>query len=1589
MRENEKALGLFSERGSTGSCFSLFDLENIDVRIFSRWLFKPANPPIAAGKGKVLRAVEKPATPLAPAPRALNLRDAILFDSQGHVPAERRVPALALIHQQFGDAAPVSELPPRLEVVGDVDNGSQNRELEPLFHAAFKRVIDAGLWSQPEARSQLKPFVRTRNVDLAEDQLALLIRRPTMLETGREALSILGEYEHTLPSRTLRAAATSIALEALTSPELSRAQVLDLLQTRVAYRLEPEVIRAGLERAADLTNWSSPSELAELFLASKRPGGVMPHRPMMLTGQAAVAVGTALLEQASKPRYAHSGLEALAHPILRAAFDEPASLPELRQQFAATNRALFEYRTKAAQRLIDALDLRTVDGLKEALSVNAGGVTIGAERASEIVQALKQPTTQKDRWLLFDAVAQNQHSAPRDGATAILPWLFSQETDVSAINARIRQVAGHAELRQAIIFHGSRRLAAMTNWADPAAVAELETSLGSRFDVAAIPQLASLFTAGDTEGNVQAASALTFSQYPPVAQRANAFLADSFARATPQAALAWLERQPREVFQGLPDPLRRIGESGSYPRNAGPDGPVRSDAFKNLVARFEKTPGPERDRVSALIKSKRFSIGSPAEDFAFVNSTGGADSDLDAAIVALDEGQRGGVSLLGQLLVEPSAHGFDGVKARFERVLRGSHALWVKTGQTSAGELKSSLFQPGFDELSRLANWRDDVQVEGVASVQRGLAKTSPVTIAAKYHGQLFGFGRERDLARAKALVNGGDPAVAKLARETAAQIWSLGDALDALKSNDALTSDLAREVAPILFTEPNVEGYLNQPGASRGQMHERFRAAAARWQATPAASRAAAMLEHGFTPAFEQLGEATDWSNLTQVRELLSLRAQVEGLAYPKPVLDRLESEGLHAPLSFVSELVLDQEPAVRETSARIVTRRSAKATSFDERLALFDALPRQQLEDAALVRAPANRNSVALDVWHHTVRDSAMRLEAPGMRAIDGVYTLLLDEARASPAALAIERLRKVLPYGAHYDGVIDEIVARQGRWVDTKLLDSASYQYGSWHQFKAIRERRVHDALSKFPGNVLTLASYFANRETETSLLANHWMTDPAGAAEALKTLKADFTALDSKTQKQLLIRTFEPLLTNVKHGKGKGQADAAFDSLVLQVLESDSDAAKLTERVKTIYSGLPARVQAKVLADLLLASETKDAPEQLRRLLVSAGLVAIKAAQQMAEDPAVKPRFREVLEDLRDLNGELAPVVVWQGIPVAERPTYSAVGPRLGTGSVKQVNWLRRTDGVEELGAVLKPGVGVEINETLSALGLVEDTKHLVDQLAPMLKREVDLTQEARSFDVLRATPIGQAGDVNVPVVRVSYPHFLARTAAPGEPLSVLQRGAGLDEAQRRRLYSLHASMARAALETDPKRAGSTGKPETYVLTDPHGGNVAFDGTQPGLFDPGQFETLTQPEAELFVWSLATFSNPSWHESRRVKFVDRFAALSKLKDPNDAGPSLAQRLDKAFDATLSEPNADVGRKLQLLLIDASKRGIAVPTGYFGLAKMLHSLESQAHDFKIRSAVNDVITSLYVDQLGPAGRIYNFARGSKSSTPDPLVP
>ncbi len=154
---------------------------------------------------------------------------------------------------------------------------------------------------------------------------------------------------------------------------------------------------------------------------------------------------------------------------------------------------------------------------------------------------------------------------------------------------------------------------------------------------------------------------------------------------------------------------------------------------------------------------------------------------------------------------------------------------------------------------------------------------------------------------------------------------------------------------------------------------------------------------------------------------------------------------------------------------------------------------------------------------------------------------------------------------------------------------------------------------------------------------------------------------------------------------------------------------------------------------------------------------------------------------------------------------------------------------------------------------------------------------------------------------------------------------------------------------------------------------------------GLFDPGQFETLKTDEANAFVRMIASFSRPAWHRARKAELVDKLVALSS---PEANGVILdafqvaeaqrreaAQRsiLTDAYEESFREPQAGVGRKLQLFLLAASKKGAQIPDGYFGLAKMLHSVESQATDLGMPSAVAEVTRELVLDLMGPVGRVY----------------
>ncbi len=238
--------------------------------------------------------------------------------------------------------------------------------------------------------------------------------------------------------------------------------------------------------------------------------------------------------------------------------------------------------------------------------------------------------------------------------------------------------------------------------------------------------------------------------------------------------------------------------------------------------------------------------------------------------------------------------------------------------------------------------------------------------------------------------------------------------------------------------------------------------------------------------------------------------------------------------------------------------------------------------------------------------------------------------------------------------------------------------------------------------------------------------------------------------------------------------------------------------------------------------MTAAPTTDAAVLLRRLLEPAGVVAIKAAQQMAEDPNVPLRFRQVLEDLRDRNGKMTRLSAWKqalatvGNQADELKKHVArVGPTAGTGSIKQVFRTRDATGQPGVMGVLREGVLEQMTSTMTALGVLEDTKHLLPRVEPMLKREVDFRNEAAAFEAMRQTPIGQSPKVSVPRVAFAEKGVIVRESAEGDTIAAIPRSASSPRPTKPGCTSCTGSSF--AARSIPSRAGSVASARSSAKT----------------------------------------------------------------------------------------------------------------------------------------------------------------------------
>lgn len=740
-----------------------------------------------------------------------------------------------------------------------------------------------------------------------------------------------------------------------------------------------------------------------------------------------------------------------------------------------------------------------------------------------------------------------------------------------------------------------------------------------------------------------------------------------------------------------------------------------------------------------------------------------------------------------------------------------------------------------------------------------------------------------------------------------------------------------------------------------------------------PLAEQAKVILERAIQPALSKLAKLGDPANDDQRRAVLFLPsgAQTAGVtlqlsaAEAAPFAKTASTEDL-------LKLCLDASIAksgVREAAAAALEEHIARSPIAKKRERLRTMLDAWEKLTCSRFSGGKVEETRPWNVW---VDEELDRL---GGKPWAMLWSALDQQAAAalSPAGIGARVDNVVALYPPSRDRNV--ALARALRTDQSGIPFSTLATLSSWELSRS-------DDLVLRPDRRLLSASLLGHPEGPFALIGD--LEGRAALDGVPPRLSALWKSFDADAKRSVAAESFEKLF-ELAYGdryrskppdpKIRSALETALDGEVFAKLAADPELTKLVDRLKPIFAALPRKVQARVAtAFALTPPPANDAPAVLRVLLENAGVVAIKVAQQICEDPEVPQRFRDVLESLRDQNLEVDVFGAWSqigkgsAIYEAERQGYTLLGKRLGTGSVKQANRLLDEGGSKPPAVVafLKPGAAEEIEESLRALSVDAELRPIVDRVRSMLMRELDLDLEARAFRTM-AQHLAPWSFIRVPKVFGSSRETLVREMSPGTPVSAILRERTLDQEEKKILGETYRSLVQAAL--DPARAVYG---NSFVLTDPHQGNVALDRGADGrviadLFDPGQYETLKAPEAALFVRLVVHLSKDgSWFAPKKAELIDELAVL--LVKDEAARPAIRAQLDEAWEKARTSAGKDPepGEFVRAWLFAAADRGVPVPDAYFGMAKMLHTIDSQCRDLGLPDVIREEVSRLYKAEL-----------------------
>eukprot|EP00658_Telonema_sp_P-2_P069958 TRINITY_DN5953_c0_g1_i1.p1 TRINITY_DN5953_c0_g1~~TRINITY_DN5953_c0_g1_i1.p1 ORF type:complete len:467 (+),score=102.24 TRINITY_DN5953_c0_g1_i1:1277-2677(+) len=423
------------------------------------------------------------------------------------------------------------------------------------------------------------------------------------------------------------------------------------------------------------------------------------------------------------------------------------------------------------------------------------------------------------------------------------------------------------------------------------------------------------------------------------------------------------------------------------------------------------------------------------------------------------------------------------------------------------------------------------------------------------------------------------------------------------------------------------------------------------------------------------------------------------------------------------------------------------------------------------------------------------------------------------------------------------------------------------------------------------------------------------------------------------------------------------------------------------VKSVFLALPASIQARILlmaiqhpdANDLNASSEQQA-QMVKDLMASGGVVSVKLAQMIAEDPRVPKEYRQMLGDLRENNTAMSRAAFWQRLPVQLRAEIKQLGEPLGTGSVKQVQKVRfRPDSQishqECAVAVLRKHVEDEAMASLAALQATPDLAPIAKKLGRLVYGEFNLFEEGEALEEFALTSIGRHKNFKVVKVHHHSPKCLVEEIAHGPTVAKVLEGVTAETAMTPVDPSLQETLD---LLTDYHHAVFDAFVHDGIIhSDIHLGNAVqgklsgTDRTGFTLYDVGQFERIGPADTKAILWTLSwvTTSLEGGLNVRNVA-LSSLASASTLEDhpalsEKETKLILEARISAAFEQAIS-PDPETGElpdkktAYMLLLRDAEAKQVALPKGAFAVAKMIDGIISQQASYGLPQVLDEAITS-----------------------------